>query len=232
MPLTRDQVRELDRRAAAEFGLSTLVLMENAGRGVADVWSRLNWSAPVAICCGVGNNGGDGFVAARHLDARGVEVRVAVVGERAKLTPESSPNLAVIEQAGLNIQWFASAGDEFTQFLSGAGSIVDALLGVGAHGEPRPPLDRIIEQMNRSGLPILAVDLPSGLDCDTGQPAVQTIRAMATCTFVAPKQGFAAPQAQHYLGTVHVADIGAPRKLVEEILGQSSNQSAVGQALA
>ena len=92
------------------------------------------------------------------------------------------------------------------------------MLGTGAHGEPRPPLDAVIDGLNAAAVPILAVDLPSGLDCDTGEPAGHTIRAAETCTFVAMKRGFLAPGAEQYTGRVHVLDIGAPRRLVDEVL--------------
>ena len=103
--------------------------------------------------------------------------------------------------------------------LAGADWIVDALLGTGARGEPRPPLDAVIDQLNAAAAKRLAVDLPSGLDCDTGAAAQHTIRADETCTFVAMKRGFTTPGAEQYTGRVHVLDIGAPRALVEEIVG-------------
>ena len=96
--------------------------------------------------------------------------------------------------------------------LAGAAWIVDALLGTGARGEPRPPLDRVINQLNAAAAPILAIDLPSGLDCDSGQAAGHTIRAAHTCTFVARKIGFATAGAAAYTGEIHVLDIGAPRE--------------------
>ena len=102
--------------------------------------------------------------------------------------------------------------------LDRAGQIVDCLLGTGALGDPRSPLDGVIEQINSHRSPKVAVDLPSGLDCDTGRASRTTIRAAHTCTFVAPKPGFFAPGADAYTGLVHVLDIGAPRKLVAECL--------------
>ena len=102
--------------------------------------------------------------------------------------------------------------------MSAATWIVDALLGTGTRGEPRPPLDAVIDQLNAAAALKLAIDLPSGLDCDTGEPARHTIRARHTCTFVAAKRGFLAPAAKPYLGRVHVLDIGARRKLVDEVL--------------
>jgi NAD(P)H-hydrate epimerase len=103
-------------------------------------------------------------------------------------------------------------------FLEGAGWIVDALLGTGSQGDPRPPLDSLIVQLNAHSSTKLAVDLPSGLDCDTGVASRHTIRALHTCTFVAQKPGFLQPDAAVYTGKVHVLDIGAPRRLIEECL--------------
>jgi NAD(P)H-hydrate epimerase len=102
--------------------------------------------------------------------------------------------------------------------LDGAAWLVDALLGTGVTGAPRPPFDSVIEKLNATELPIVAVDVPSGLDCDTGEPATPTVRAAETCTFVAAKVGFSAAKAKPYTGTVHVLDIGAPRSIVERVL--------------
>jgi NAD(P)H-hydrate epimerase len=106
-----------------------------------------------------------------------------------------------------------------------SGCLVDALLGTGAVGPPRPPLDAVIDQLNASGKPIVAVDLPSGLDCDTGQPAAHTIRAARTMTLVALKPGFLAPGAQTYTGQVEVLTIGAPRKLIDELIARAQVRS-------
>ena len=102
----------------------------------------------------------------------------------------------------------------------GADWIVDAMLGTGARGEPRPPIDAAIDWMNAQPARKLAVDVPSGLDCDTGEPAVHTIRADHTCTFAAMKIGFTQPAAKPFTGTVHVCDIGVPPRLIEELIQQ------------
>jgi len=220
--LTRTQSRQVDRRAMEEYGISGLVLMENAGRGVADRLCALGIGGPVVICCGKGNNAGDGFVIARHLDLRGFAVRVLLWAEPSELTSDAAANFRILEKTGVPIEVFGDEHDaaRLDKHLAGAAWIVDALLGTGARGEPRPPLDAVIERLNAAAAAKLAVDLPSGLDCDTGQPARQTIRAEATCTFVAAKPGFFAPGAEQYTGQVYVLDIGAPRKLIEEVLGQ------------
>jgi NAD(P)H-hydrate epimerase len=225
--ITRQQSREVDRRAIEHCGMSGLVLMENAGRGTADVLCRLAATesggrlGPVAICCGKGNNAGDGFVIARHLDLRGHEVRVLIWADPAELTGDAGTNFDVLRHTGVPIDVFGNGHDEarLAKRLAGVDWIVDALLGTGARGEPRPPLDAVIDELNAAVAQRLAVDLPSGLDCDTGEAAMHTIRADATCTFVATKRGFTAPGAAEFTGRVHVLDIGAPRRLVEEIVG-------------
>ena len=228
MPLSREQCRTVDRRASEEYGIPGLVLMENAGRGAADVLCQLiasgadateSGGALVVICCGKGNNAGDGFVLARHLDLRGHAVRVLIWAEPDELQGDAGANFQIIRKAGLPIELFGDRHDprRLAENLAGATWIVDALLGTGARGEPRQPLDAVIDQINAAAAPKLAIDLPSGLDCDTGRAAQHTIRAAETCTFVGVKQGFLAPGAERFTGRVHVLDIGAPRKLVEEV---------------
>jgi len=211
-PLTREQVRSIDGNAIREYGLSGLVLMENAGRGCADKLCELGIRGKVVIVCGKGNNGGDGFVIARHLDARGYDVRVILIAEPAELRGDAAANYSVLSKAGFPM----FSEDGLKEELLSADWIVDALLGTGASGDPRPPISDVIRQLNASSARKLAVDLPSGLDCDTGLLGNPTFRADHTCTFVAPKVGFANPAAKEFLGTVSVHDIGVPRKLLEE----------------
>lgn len=218
-PLNRTQVREVDRRAIDEYGMSGLVLMENAGRGCVDVLCRLGCRGRVVVVCGKGNNAGDGFVIARHLDLRGVATKVVLLGAPQDLRGDAAANYAIIQHSGLSIVDLSRPFDAavFQSHLHGAEWIIDAILGTGSTGRPRPPFDVAIRQMNAAAAKRLAVDLPSGLDCDTGDLADPTIRANHTCTFVAPKAGFANPRAAPFLGQVHVLDIGAPRKLIDEI---------------
>ena len=219
MALSRAQVREVDRRAIAEYGMSGLVLMENAGRGCADVLCALGCRGPVAVVCGKGNNAGDGFVIARHLDLRGIRVKVLLLGSPGDLRGDAAANCAILERCDVPIINVSGAFDwvPFEAELTEAEWIVDALLGTGATGRPRPPLDESIRCLNSHPARKLAVDLPSGLDCDTGLAAEPTFRADHTCTFVARKIGFDNPAASEYVGQIHVLDIGAPRKLVEEL---------------
>jgi NAD(P)H-hydrate epimerase len=222
--LNREQVRRVDRLAIERYGMNGLVLMENAGRGAAELIAGLGLGTtdprrPIVIGCGTGNNGGDGFVIARHLDNCGLSVRLLVFGDTAKLTPDARANYEIARAAGLPIEVFAGDVDPtmLAASLAGATCLVDALLGTGSHGEPRPPLDQVIEAFNTHGVPIVAIDMPSGLDCDTGAAASRTIRAAHTITFVAAKPGFLVPPAAPYVGRLHVVDIGVPRALLAEI---------------
>jgi NAD(P)H-hydrate epimerase len=217
--LSRAEVREVDRRAIDDFGMSGLVLMENAGRGCVDTLCELGCRGPVAVVCGKGNNAGDGFVIARHLDVRGIKVRAILLSPANGLRGDAAANHSVLVRCGVPIVDLSRQFDpgRFDAELRGAEWIVDALLGTGAAGAPRAPMDAAIRQMNVSSAKWLAVDLPSGLDCDTGEPAEPTFRADHTCTFVAAKLGFANPKAVAYLGQVHILDIGAPQRLIEEI---------------
>jgi NAD(P)H-hydrate epimerase len=213
--LTRAQVREIDRRAIEEFGITGAVLMENAGRGVVEVMQQLGITSPVHIVCGKGNNAGDGFVIARHLDLLDIEVVVHRCSKAEELTGDAAMNYRIIDLSGLNIIPYTSM-ESLGQQLRQASGIVDALLGTGLTGTVRSPFAEIIRSMNKSGKPILAVDLPSGMDADTGEPLGETIQARHTVTFVAPKKGFGHSDASRYTGQVHVASIGVPRCLLAE----------------
>lgn len=217
--LNRQQSREVDRRAGEEFGIAGLVLMENAGRGVADRLLALGVSGPVLAACGRGNNGGDGFVIARHLEAAGVPVRVAVWGAEVDFQGDAAVNLAILRKAETPLEFFAECGppDAWWAGQSDVDFVVDALLGTGSRGAPRAPLDDAIRRLNALGKPILAVDIPSGLDCDTGAVSEPTIRAAETCTFVAAKPGLVVPTAAGYVGRLTVLPIGIPRKLLEQL---------------
>jgi NAD(P)H-hydrate epimerase len=214
--LTRAQSRELDRRATADYGIPSIVLMENAGRGCVDVLERLGINGPVVIVCGKGNNAGDGFVIARHLAIRGYDCRVILLCPADELRGDAAINFEILRKSDAAI-YLVTDLETLEKFARGATWLVDALLGTGAVGEPRPPFDAAIDWFNAQPCKKLAVDVPSGLDCDTGQPAKHTVRADHTCTFAALKTGFTQPAAKPFLGTVHVCDIGVPRQLLERI---------------
>jgi NAD(P)H-hydrate epimerase len=234
--LSRAEVRDLDRRAIHEFGVPGVVLMENAGRNAAELLLRLNPDRQrVLVLCGPGNNGGDGFVIARHLQNAGLDVEVWLFAPsgpmpegviRLGFNPQLSPDAAVNHHIWLRSGTYVVNVDinhptmdsrQYSDHITlGKGWIVDALFGTGLTRPLGPPFDDAVAAVNASGRPVLAVDIPSGLDCDTGEPLGPTIKATYTATFVALKKGYLNPKAKPWLGEVHVLDIGAPKKLLDE----------------
>lgn len=234
--LTRDEVRELDLRAIEEHGLRGIVLMENAGRGCAELLMELNpEKKPVLILCGPGNNGGDGLVIARFLVTQACPVNVCLFSELSvagsgdsvaadpRLSPDAARNFVLLRRIhhvrlASTRHWNTDEllRDQLFVEIRESGWIVDSLFGTGLSRSLGPPYDEIVARVNESGRPVLAVDIPSGLDCDTGEPLGPTIRAAHTATFVAPKRGFLNPNSREWTGEVHVIDIGAPPVLVEE----------------
>ncbi len=212
--LSRREVKDFDRLAIEQCGVSGVVLMENAGRGTADAIEDFLDGVSgkgVGVVSGCGNNGGDGFVIARHLHLRGANVSVFVVGDMAKMTPDAATNFAILKP--LKIDMRSCTGESISQlsgWLRDFDLIVDALGGTGISGPLRGDLAAAVGQINAAGRPVVAVDIPTGLDCDTGEAHGPTVKAALTVTFVARKIGFDACGASDYTGKVLVADIGVP----------------------
>jgi NAD(P)H-hydrate epimerase len=214
--MTRDEVRAFDAFAINELLIPGVVLMENAGRSCAELIKRklADADAPkVCIFCGTGNNGGDGYVIARHLLNRDFEVVVVVCGDYDRIKGDARINLGILERMGQSIERLNLADPDLRErvatFTSGADLIVDALLGTGLRGQVSEQCLRLIESINDRHIPVFAVDIPSGLDCDTGKPLGASIVAEQTVTFVAIKRGFVASEdAGRYTGQVTVASIG------------------------
>lgn len=224
--LSRSQVREVDRRAIEDFGIPGVVLMENAGRNAARAIRRIHaelprhaQALPVAIVCGRGNNGGDGYVIARHLYNIGLTVELYCAAPMASLQGDAALNAKIIEKMMLRSFPFDTpeSVDRHRAKLNDAEIIVDAILGTGFTGDVRPPIDDIIRAVNAAPRAVrVAIDVPSGMDCDTGAASNATVRADTTITFVARKIGFDAPGAADYTGHIIVADIGAPIALIQD----------------
>jgi NAD(P)H-hydrate epimerase len=195
--------------------------MENAGRGAA-AWIRergIPAQSRGLILCGQGNNGGDGGVVARHLDLWGYSVRVVWFARAHCLRGDAAVQFQILTRAGFEQTCWDDEQPMTPERLEApfaeADWVVDALLGTGLTRPVEGTLRTVIETVNRSGKPVLALDLPSGLDADTGRPLGAAVRAQATATFVAPKLGFTAPGANAYTGSITVIDIGVPRAILE-----------------
>ncbi len=243
--LTCEQARVLDRQAVERYAMPSLLLMENAGRGVVDVIEAYRakrspelsplagtfdgrLEGPAVICCGRGNNAGDGLVIARHLELRGYGVQVLLFAEPNAVQGDAGVNLRIVERSGVPLILAAGAGavpaSDWKAALGGAGFLVDALLGTGARGAPRAPFDEAIVAINAAQKPIVAVDLPSGLNADSGEAPGAVIQASVTCTFVAAKPGLLQPAARQAVGALHVVDIGAPAALLRETFGGAAKE--------
>jgi NAD(P)H-hydrate epimerase len=221
--LNREQSRRVDRIAIDEYGIPGIVLMENAARGATDVALETlaaNRAGPVAVVCGGGNNGGDGYAIARLLHNRGCAVNVVAVGDPQRLGGDAAINFRIVEKMKLpRVDVLdASALPQLAAACANARLIVDAILGTGFSGALKPHLAAVIGALNevaaRNAIPVLAVDVPSGLDCETGLSSEPTVRAARTVTFAALKTGFENPRAQEFLGVVSVADIGVPPEIL------------------
>ncbi len=213
--MTKDQVRAVDSWAINTLGIPGVVLMENAGRSCAElIKDKLKDIASPKVCifCGTGNNGGDGYVIARHLSNSGFEVVVVICGNRGKVKGDAKINLDILERLGQPIEQL-NPGDgdvpaRVKAFATDADMIVDGLFGTGLSGQLSDDYKQLIDTINACNCPILAVDIPSGLDCDAGQPLGAAIRANYTVSFVAVKKGFASGIAAQYTGEIFIASIG------------------------
>jgi NAD(P)H-hydrate epimerase len=229
--LSRDQVREVDRLAMEQLGIPGLLLMEDAGLGATlALLQRFTPArgarAPIQVLCGAGNNGGDGWVVARQLLCRGYAVRVVELAPSERLPADAALQRRLALSCGVPA---IALGDldplrDLPAGLRAAPLVVDALLGTGFRGEVREPLASVLllvrEAQEATGVPVVALDLPSGLDADDGSAAAVCIRADLTVTFVAPKTGFATPGARQYTGEVVVVPLGTPPDLTERVRGE------------
>jgi NAD(P)H-hydrate epimerase len=227
--LTRAEVRAADERACRVLGVPTACLMEHAGRGLADVTEgeiRRYGLVGAVVVAARGNNGGDGLVAARLLRVRGIPVRVLLATPSASFVEGSDParNLAAARACGVPV---GDASGPGALPALGAGLardllLVDAVLGTGLEGPVRGPLEAVLAWMASQGRPVVAADLPSGLDADTGALLGPVARCVATATFLAPKRGLLVGRGPEHAGRVTVCDIGVP---LEAVLGGEAGAS-------
>ena len=210
--LDREACRALDRAAVDEYGMMGVVLMENAAAGASELAAEMvPPGSLVAIACGPGANGGDGWAMARHLHNAGYEVNIVTLSA-ATGGPAAATNAMIAHKMGLRIEPSLEA-------LTHADLIVDAVFGTGLDREVTGTLRDAIESINDSAAAVLAVDIPSGLDANTGSPTGVAVRADRTATFACWKAGFLELESLRWTGDIHTIDIGIPRELVER-LGQ------------
>jgi hydroxyethylthiazole kinase-like uncharacterized protein yjeF len=222
--LNAAQMRDADRQTISDIGLPSMVLMENAGRQVVAALEAAYDDLQdkyVAVLCGPGNNGGDGFVVARTLHQRGVEVSVFVVATMASIKGDARLNLEILGRLGLTVVEIADeqAWDLHFSEISQCDLIVDAIFGTGLKSPLAGMMETVTADVNASGLPVIAIDLPSGLSADHAEPIGKCIRATMTVTLAAPKLPLVLPPGESQAGSIVVADIGIPPEVIDNLPG-------------
>jgi NAD(P)H-hydrate epimerase len=222
--LNAQQMREADRRTIDEIGIPSLVLMENAGRQVVAAmeasFDELRASR-VAVLCGRGNNGGDGFVVARTLALRGVEALVFLLGSVNDVQGDARVNLEILGRLGITVVEIPDAEAwelHFTE-ISGCDLIVDAIFGTGFRGPLTGLLETVVADINGTPLPVVAIDIPTGLSSDVPDVEGEAIQASITVTLAAPKVSLVLPPGEAHAGDLVIADIGIPTVVVDELEG-------------
>ena len=208
-----DEIRALDDAAIEGLGLPGAVLMERAGLAAAhEISQRFPAARRIAIVCGSGNNGGDGFVVARHLISAGLSPQLLLVAAMSKLSIDARTNLDAAERLGVPVAR-RPAASALRAALRRCDLVVDALFGIGFHGRPRSEAAAVIEAINRSDRPVVALDVPSGVDASTGVVEGVAVTAAVTVAFHGPKLGLVVAPGSRHAGAVIVADIGIPTQL-------------------
>lgn len=215
-----DQMREIDRIMVEEIGVSILMMMENASRNIAVMARKMLGGSvkgkKIVILCGKGNNGGDGLGAARHLTNFGANVTCFL----ATYVQELGPNTKVQYSIALHSNILLHEINHYQKLSSAMQKtdlVIDALLGYNLKGSPKEPIASMIIMANNSQKPILAVDIPSGLNGDSGKPRSPTINAKVTLTLALPKVGLLKNHAREYVGKLYVADLSVPQAAYDKL---------------
>jgi len=211
--LTRQQSRDFDAWAINKMGVPGAVLMENAGGNCAEIIIKelkKTGGSKVCIFCGAGNNGGDGFVIARHLINEGLKVKIALCGKESKIKGDAEINYKITRNMKIAIKELDlnNIEKDVKEYAGESDLIVDAIFGTGLAGVISGEFENLINAINSLNKIIIAVDLPSGLDCDTGLALGTAIKASRTVTFAAAKKGFINPDCAKYTGEIYIASIG------------------------
>jgi hydroxyethylthiazole kinase-like uncharacterized protein yjeF len=217
--LTAEQMRNVDRRATERFGIPSILLMENAATAVVDaIFGHYATCERVSIFCGTGSNGGDGLAVARHLENRGVVPAVFIVGERRKFTADAGKNLTICERLAIPMYDIvdSSSLENGLVYAADADVVVDAIFGTGLNRAPEGLYAEVIRSINELGLPIVAIDVPSGANASASEPFDPCIQAAVTVTFAVPKICHVFDPAAMVCGEVVVADISIPDAAIED----------------
>ena len=243
MKISAEEIRRMDQSAIQDYSIPGLLLMENAGRSVSDVIFREYKPCKVLIVTGKGNNGGDGLVVARHLANRGYSVQVVLLEDPARLKADPLLNFSIISKMNIPWVLMAAGSEEkIFGFCQESELVVDAIFGIGIHSPVRGIFEKAIRAINRcgsntdqskrsgdwgrpnyhlgkeikslGGRPVVSIDIPSGLDADTGQVHGVAVKATKTVTLALPKRGLFEGEGPKYAGEIEVADIGIPRELL------------------
>lgn len=210
-------MKRIDRTAQKKFGIPPVILMENAGRAVYQAAMAMlkTKNRRVTCICGKGNNGGDGFVCARHLINNGLDTTVFLAGSPKSLTKEAKINYNILKKMKKKIVLLADKNlKSLEKNLVKTNLIIDAILGTGLSGEIKDPYKRIIELINSSGKPVLSIDIPSGLSGACGIPLSIAVKAAKTITLALAKTGLIKNQGPDYTGKLIVADISIPKTIL------------------
>jgi len=211
--LDRNTARKIDSIAISDYKIPGLILMENAGISCINYLLSLKLSGKIIICCGKGNNAGDGFVIARHLDNLNFDVKVLLLSNPTEFKGDAKTNYEIVRKSNIETVTLNNNLENIASEIQKADWIIDAIFGTGLYGEVLSPYNEIINLINSAKAKVFAVDIPSGLDCDTGEPLGVAIIANHTMTFIGYKKGFASDGAQKYLGNITIGDIGLPKAL-------------------
>lgn len=220
IPLRREKFRLLDSLATSEYKIPGIILMENAGSKAAEIiYKDLKKPAQdkVVILCGKGNNGGDGFVIARHLSNLGVSIVVFLFADRQQIMGEAKTNLEILYKMKVSVEEVLNI-EKVAESLRNCQCVVDAMLGTGVDGDIKDSFQQVIRVINElKDKSIYAIDTPTGLDCNTGAILGACVKAHKTITFVAPKTGFILEKGPEYCGEIIVVDISIPSELVNSV---------------
>ena len=214
-------IQALDQLAIEKIGIPSLVLMENAGRAVAqEIIKTIKRKKKPFVCivCGLGHNAGDGFVVARHLMEARILTHTYIVGRSSPLKTDVAIHLHILNKLKYFVKDITSITKDFIFDVARAHIIVDAIFGVGLNREIQSPFKGVIEYLNKQKKYIVSVDIPSGLNGTSGKIYSVCIRATKTITFSFPKKGFFKNQGPGYVGKIVVADIGIPKNLIQKII--------------